>query len=246
MGDAPEPETGPDPETESGTEPDGVDRPVTVVLVDDQELMRSGLRVLIDSEPDLTVVGEAGTGVEALDLVRRTRPDVVLMDIRMPVMDGIEATRRIVDDPDTAETRIVVLTTFERDEYIHDALRAGASGFLLKDTPPGNVLRAIKVVAGGDALLSPQVTRRLIEDYASRPEPQVAVPPEIETLTPREREVLGLVARGMSNEEIATELVISQLTAKTHVSRILYKLHARDRAQLVMLAYEAGVVVPGG
>ena len=221
------------------------DAPITVALVDDQDLMRSGLRILVDSDPGLTVVGEAGTGVEALDVVRRTRPRVVLMDIRMPIMDGIEATRRIVADPDLEETRIVVLTTFERDEYIHDALRAGASGFLLKDTRPDDLLAAIKVVAEGDALLSPQVTRRLIADYASRPEPSIAVPEEMDALTPREREVLGLIARGMSNDEIAGELYVSPLTAKTHVSRILYKLHARDRAQLVMLAYESGLVVPG-
>ena len=221
------------------------DAPITVALVDDQDLMRSGLRILVDSDPGLTVVGEAGTGVEALDVVRRTRPRVVLMDIRMPIMDGIEVTRRIVADPDLEETRIVVLTTFERDEYIHDALRAGASGFLLKDTRPDDLLAAIKVVAQGDALLSPQVTRRLIADYASRPEPSIAVPEEMDALTPREREVLGLIARGMSNDEIAGELYVSPLTAKTHVSRILYKLHARDRAQLVMLAYESGLVVPG-
>ena len=221
------------------------DAPITVALVDDQDLMRNGLRILVDSDPGLTVVGEAGTGVEALDVVRRTRPRVVLMDIRMPIMDGIEATRRIVADPDLEETRIVVLTTFERDEYIHDALRAGASGFLLKDTRPDDLLAAIKVVAQGDALLSPQVTRRLIADYASRPEPSIAVPEEMDALTPREREVLGLIARGMSNDEIAGELYVSPLTAKTHVSRILYKLHARDRAQLVMLAYESGLVVPG-
>ncbi|HEY7070995.1 MAG TPA: response regulator transcription factor [Acidimicrobiales bacterium] len=221
------------------------DAPITVALVDDQDLMRSGLRILVDSDPELSVVGEAGTGVEALDLVRRTTPRVVLMDIRMPVMDGIEATRRIVADPDLTGTRIVVLTTFERDEYIHQAIRAGASGFLLKDTRPDDLLAAIKVVAQGDALLSPQVTRRLIADYASRPEPSIAVPEEMDALTPREREVLGLIARGMSNDEIAGELYVSPLTAKTHVSRILYKLHARDRAQLVMLAYESGLVVPG-
>jgi DNA-binding NarL/FixJ family response regulator len=226
-------------------DPTGPTSPTTVVLVDDQDLMRSGLRTLIDSDPDLTVVGEAGTGVEALDVVRNQRPDVVLMDIRMPVMDGIEATRRIAADEQLSETRVVVLTTFERDEYIHDALRAGASGFLLKDTSPSGLIDAVKVVASGDALLSPQVTRRLIEDYAARPEPVVAVPESMDELTPREREVLGLVARGMSNDEIAAELVVSPLTAKTHVSRILYKLHARDRAQLVMLAYESGLVVPG-
>ncbi|HKE76407.1 MAG TPA: response regulator transcription factor [Acidimicrobiales bacterium] len=229
----------------SEDEGDATTGPVSVVLVDDQDLMRSGLRTLVDSDPALEVVGEAGTGVEALDVIRHQRPDVVLMDIRMPVMDGIEATRRIAADEHLAGTHVVVLTTFERDEYIHDALRAGASGFLLKDTQPAALLDAIKVVARGDALLSPQVTRRLIEDYASRPEPAVAVPDEMDMLTPREREVLGLVARGLSNDEIAGELFVSPLTAKTHVSRILYKLHARDRAQLVMLAYESGMVVPG-
>jgi DNA-binding NarL/FixJ family response regulator len=231
--------------SEGDDDPTGPAGPTTVVLVDDQDLMRSGLRTLIDSDPDLTVVGEAGTGVEALDVVRNQRPDVVLMDIRMPVMDGIEATRRIAADEELAGTHVVVLTTFERDEYIHDALRAGASGFLLKDTSPAGLLDAVKVVASGEALLSPQITRRLIEDYASRPEPAVAVPESMDELTPREREVLGLVARGMSNDEIAAELFVSPLTAKTHVSRILYKLHARDRAQLVMLAYESGLVVPG-
>jgi DNA-binding NarL/FixJ family response regulator len=218
---------------------------IRVVIADDQDLMRGGVRVLVDSDPDLEVVGEAGTGYEALDVVRREHPDVVLMDIRMPAMDGIEATRRIVADPDLASTRVVVLTTFERDEYIHDALRAGASGFMLKDARPDALLSSIKVAARGDALLSPQITRRLIADYASRPEPSVAVPEAFGDLTPREREVLGAVARGLSNDEIAGELIVSRLTAKTHVSRILGKLGARDRAQLVMLAYESGLVVPG-
>ena len=221
------------------------DSRLTVVLADDQDLMRGGLRVLIDSDPGLTVVGEAGTGVEAVEVIRRERPDVVLMDIRMPVMDGVEATRRVTADPELSATRVIVLTTFEHDDYIRDALRAGASGFLLKDTRPETLLDAIKVVARGDALLSPQVARWLIADYATRPEPAVRVPAEMGTLTPREREVLGLVARGRSNDEIASELVVSPLTAKTHVSRILLKLRARDRAQLVMLAYESGMIVPG-
>ncbi len=221
---------------------DGV---VTVALVDDQELIRTGLRVLVGSEPDLRVVGEASTGVEAIDVARRARPDVILMDIRMPVMDGIEATRRIVEDPGTSSAKVVVLTTFEQDDYIHDALRAGASGFLLKDAPSDDVLEAIRVVAAGDALLAPSVTRRLIADYVSRAEPGTRVRADVEALTPREREVLELVARGLSNDEIADRLVVSRLTAKTHVSRILSKLHARDRAQLVVLAYESGLVVPG-
>lgn len=218
---------------------------VTVALVDDQELIRTGLRVLVGSEPDLRVVGEASTGVEAIDVARRARPDVILMDIRMPVMDGIEATRRIVEDPGTSSAKVVVLTTFEQDDYIHDALRAGASGFLLKDAPSDDVLEAIRVVAAGDALLAPSVTRRLIADYVSRAEPGTRVRADVEALTPREREVLELVARGLSNDEIADRLVVSRLTAKTHVSRILSKLHARDRAQLVVLAYESGLVVPG-
>lgn len=209
---------------------------VTVALVDDQELIRTGLRVLVGSEPDLRVVGEASTGVEAIDVARRARPDVILMDIRMPVMDGIEATRRIVEDPGTSSAKVVVLTTFEQDDYIHDALRAGASGFLLKDAPSDDVLEAIRVVAAGDALLAPSVTRRLIADYVSRAEPGTRVRADVEALTPREREVLELVARGLSNDEIADRLVVSRLTAKTHVSRILSKLHARDRAQLVVLA----------
>jgi DNA-binding NarL/FixJ family response regulator len=218
---------------------------VRVVVADDQLLVRAGFRVLVDSAPDLEVTGEAGDGVEAVDLARRERPDVVLMDIRMPRMDGLEATRRIVADELLAGVRVLVLTTFDLDEYVYQALRAGASGFLLKDTPPADLLAAIRVVAAGDALLAPRVTRRLIEEFARRPEPAAVAPAALAALTDREREVLALVARGLSNAEISERLFVSAATTKTHVSRVLAKLGARDRAQLVMLAYETGLVTPG-
>jgi DNA-binding NarL/FixJ family response regulator len=218
---------------------------VRVVVADDQQLVRAGFRVLVDSAPDLQVVGEAGDGAEAVELARRERPDVVLMDIRMPTMDGLEATRRIAADELLAGVRVLVLTTFDLDEYVYRALRVGASGFLLKDTPPAELLAAIRVVAAGDALLAPSVTRRLIEEFARRPEPAAVAPAALAALTDREREVLALVARGLSNAELAGRIHVSAATAKTHVSRILAKLQARDRAQLVMLAYETGLVTPG-
>jgi DNA-binding NarL/FixJ family response regulator len=221
---------------------------VRVVVADDQELVRSGFTMLLSSDPEIEVVGEAGNGADAVAVTARERPDVVLMDVRMPVMDGLEATRRITADESLAATRVVVLTTFDLDEYVHEALRAGASGFLLKDTRPDDLLNAVRVVADGDALIAPRITRRLIEEFARRPQPPAAATPSpmLEPVTGREREVLELVARGRSNAEIAAELYVSHATVKTHVSRLLMKLDARDRAQLVMLAYETGVVTPGG
>jgi DNA-binding NarL/FixJ family response regulator len=218
---------------------------IRVVVADDQALVRAGFRLLVDSAPDLEVVGEAVDGAEAVALARRERPDVVLMDIRMPEMDGLEATRRIAADELLAGVRVLMLTTFDLDEYVYQALRAGASGFLLKDTPPGELLTAIRVVAAGDALLAPGITRRLIAEFARRPDPTRAPPAALDALTGREREVLALVARGLSNSEIALRLVVSPATSKTYVSRLLAKLDARDRAQLVAIAYETGLVTPG-
>jgi DNA-binding NarL/FixJ family response regulator len=221
--------------------------PIRVVVVDDQPLIRTGLRTLLDHAGDVEIVGEAGDGESALALVRRDRPDVVLMDVRMPVLDGIEATRRITSDPALGSVRVIVLTTFDLDEYVYAALRAGASGFLLKDEPPEGILAAIRVVAGGEALLAPRITRRLIEEFAKRPEeaPSVSAGPELAALTEREREVLALVGKGLANAEIAERLYVSPATAKTHVSHIMTKLYARDRAQLVVMAYESGLVHPG-
>jgi DNA-binding NarL/FixJ family response regulator len=219
---------------------------IRVLLVDDQALLRAGLRVLLESEDDIAVVGEAGDGEEAISLARETRPDVVLMDIRMPRLDGVEATRRIAGDDRLEGVRVLILTTFESDEYIFEALRVGASGFLVKDSEPTDVLRAVRVLSSGEALLSPSITRRLIEEYAAWPERRHSTASELEELTPREREVMALVAHGLTNGEIAERLVVSPATAKTHVSRTMMKLHAHDRAQLVVLAYQTGLVVPGG
>ena len=213
---------------------------IGVVVADDQAIVRAGFRLLIDSEPDLSVLGEAADGAEAVAIARKTAPDVVLMDIRMPVMDGIAATRLIAADG--ALPRVLILTTFDLDDYVFAALRAGASGFMLKDRPPEELLAAIRVVAAGDALLAPNVTRRLIEHFVRHPDPLRVAPEALEALTIREREVLALIAAGLSNTEIARELVMSVPTAKTHVSRILAKLGARDRAQLVVIAYQSGLV----
>jgi DNA-binding NarL/FixJ family response regulator len=215
-----------------------------ILLADDQALVRAGFRALLSAEPDIEVVGEAADGAAALELAREHRPDVVLMDIRMPGTDGLEATRRIVADPDLDGTRVIILTTFDLDDYVFEALRAGASGFLLKDTEPVDLISGVRAVARGDALLAPSVTRRLIERFASRLRtPRSAT--TLDVLTEREREVVALVGGGLSNEEIAERLVVSPATAKTHVSRAMVKLAARDRAQLVMLAYETGLVRPG-
>jgi DNA-binding NarL/FixJ family response regulator len=218
---------------------------IRVLLADDQALIRAGFRVLLDSAPDIEVIGEAPDGSRAVELARSERADVVLMDIRMPGTDGLEATRRIGADPALAEVKVIILTTFESDEYVYQAIRAGASGFLVKDAEPEELIQAVRVVARGDALLAPSVTRRLIADLARRPERPPADARVLSVLTAREREVLGLVAGGLSNDEIAGRLFVSPLTAKTHVSRIMTKLGARDRAQLVVLSYETGLVIPG-
>ncbi len=218
---------------------------IRVGVADDQALVRSGFTVLLRSADDIEVVGEAANGLEAIDLVKRERPDVMLMDIRMPEMDGLVATRQILDLEHVA-TRVLILTTFDLDEYVFSALHAGASGFLLKDTLPDELLNAVRVVAEGEALLAPRVTRRLIEQFVQQPAKAEQAPnPGLERLTEREHEVLLAVAHGCSNAEIAEQLFMSHATAKTHVSRLLTKLDARDRAQLVMIAYESGLVVPG-
>jgi DNA-binding NarL/FixJ family response regulator len=217
---------------------------IRVLLADDQALVRAGFRALLDSAPDIEVVAEAADGEEAVRLARAERPDVVLMDIRMPGVDGLAAAGRVLADPALEATRVVILTTFDLDEYIFEALRAGASGFLVKDTEPGDLLRAVRVVYGGEALLSPGITRRLIADYARRPPSAPDPSVRLNGLTEREREVVALVGGGLSNEEIAAHLVLSPATAKTHVSRAMVKLGVRDRAQLVVIAYETALVTP--
>lgn len=217
---------------------------IRVLLADDQELVRSGFGALIRAEDGLEVVGEAATGADAIDRAFETRPDVILMDIRMPELDGIAATASITADDRLSDTKVLVLTTFDLDQYVYDALRAGASGFLLKDTAPQQLLDAIRIVAAGDALIAPTITRRLISEFANRPDP-TSSQARLSELTERERDVLSEVGRGHNNAEIAQRLFISPLTAKTHVSRIMSKVAARDRAQLVVLAYETGLVTPG-
>jgi DNA-binding NarL/FixJ family response regulator len=218
---------------------------IRVALADDQALVRAGFGVLFDAEAGVEVAGVASDGRGAVELARAERPDVMIMDIRMPEVDGIEATRQIVADPALDDVRVLILTTFELDEYIVDALRAGASGFLLKDIEPAELVRAVKVVAAGESLLSPSVTRRLIGEFVSRSDTTTTPSPSLDVLTGREREVLALVGSGLSNQEIASELFISVATARTHVSRAMTKLHARDRAQLVVAAYESRLVTPG-
>jgi DNA-binding NarL/FixJ family response regulator len=215
-----------------------------VVLADDQPLVRAGFAMILDAEDDIEVVGEADDGALAVEQARRFKPDVVLMDIRMPGVDGLEATRRIVGDESLAAVRVLVLTTFELDEYVFEALRAGASGFLVKHTQPAELIRAVREVARGEALLSPSVTRRLIAEFTARPVRPTLVPATMRALTEREREIVALVAQGLTNDEIAAELVLSPATARTHVSRAMVKLQARDRAQLVVFAYQSGLVRP--
>ena len=217
---------------------------IRVLVADDQALVRGSFCLLVDTAPDLQVIGEAATGAEAVQIATREKPDVLLMDIRMPVMDGIEATQRITQSGQTAGVRVLILTTFDLDDYVYGALRAGASGFLLKDTPPADLLTAIRVIAAGDALLAPAVTRRLIAEFSRRPQPGQHPVTALDGVTDREREVLTLIGRGLSNAEIAQALHITMATAKTHISRLLAKLGARDRAQLVIVAYETGLIQP--
>ena len=218
---------------------------IRVLIVDDQKLLRAGLRMLLENEGDIAVVGEAGDGEAAVEVARAQRPDVVLMDISMPGVDGVEATGRIVADEELDGARVLILTSFETDEYLFEALRRGASGFLAKDAEAAHIVEAVRVVAAGESLLAPSATRRLIEELVGWPERRVGVPLLLEELTAREREVLGLVAYGLTNQQIAARLVVSPATAKTHVSRTMTKLHARDRAQLVVIAYQSGLVSRG-
>ena len=220
---------------------------VRIMIADDQALVRAGFKMILDAEDDIEVIGEAHDGLQAVDMARRLKPDVVLMDIRMPELDGIEATRRVVKaaGDDEQPVRVIMLTTFDLNEYVYEALRAGASGFLLKDVPPEQLAAGIRVVAGGEALLAPSITRRLIEEFAEVAPAIPEAPPGLDELTARELEVFKLVARGLSNAEIASELVVSETTVKTHVARMLMKLGLRDRVQAVVLAYESGVAIPG-
>lgn len=219
---------------------------VRILLVDDEQLVRAGLRLILEAEPDFEVVAEAGDGSEAVELTRKLDPDVVLMDVQMPVMNGLEATRAIVALERDDSSRVLILTTFDLDEYVYEALRAGASGFLLKRTPASDLVAGVRVVAAGEALLAPSITKRLIGEFARRPAEERTPPPALDDLTTREREVLVLVAQGMSNREIAAKLFLSEGTVKTHVKRIFYKLGLRDRAQAVIVAYDVGLVEPKG
>jgi DNA-binding NarL/FixJ family response regulator len=218
---------------------------VRVLIADDQALVRAGFKMILDAEDDLDVVGEAADGSEAVEKARRLKPDVVLMDIRMPQVDGIEATRRVVALDSASPVRVLMLTTFDLNEYVYEALRAGASGFLLKDVPPEQLAAGIRVVAQGEALLAPSITKRLIQEFAAAAPVTAAPPPGLDELTARELEVFRLIARGLSNAEIAAELIVSETTVKTHVARVLMKLGLRDRVQAVVLAYESGISVPG-
>lgn len=218
---------------------------IRIVVVDDQELVRSGFQMILESEPDFEVVGHAADGNEAIQVIRLEKPDVVLMDVRMPNLDGVAATETLLAQGRDDDPKIIILTTFDLDEYVYNALKAGASGFLLKDTPPDDLANAVRVVATGDALLAPSITRRLIADFVSGAGTQVEPNPAFETLTERETEVLRLLARGFSNAEIATELIVGETTVKTHVGRVLMKLGVRDRVQAVVAAYESGLVTPG-
>jgi len=217
---------------------------IRVAVVDDQALMRTGFTMILESDPGIEVVAEAENGRDAIDIVRQARPDVVLMDIRMPELDGVEATRQLMDDPDVG-SRVLILTTFDLDEYVYSALRAGAAGFLLKDTPPEQLIDAVRIVAGGDALLAPSITRRLVEEFARNAPATPTERPGLDELTERETEVLVAMARGLSNAEIAASLFVGETTVKTHVGRVLMKLGVRDRVQAVVVAYESGLVRPG-
>jgi DNA-binding NarL/FixJ family response regulator len=221
------------------------EEPIRILIADDQALVRTGFRMILDAEPDLEVVGEAANGRDAVHMALERRPDIVLMDIRMPELDGIEATRRLAAAGGQPPVRVLMLTTFDLNEYVYEALRAGASGFLLKDVPAEQLAAGVRTVAAGDALLAPSITKRLIEEFAHTPKPAAQPPPGLDELTPRELEVFKLVARGLSNAELAQQLTVSETTVKTHVARLLMKLSLRDRVQAVVLAYETGIVAPG-